>query len=159
MPVYHHLGKIPPKRHTQFAKPGGGFYYEQLFGTIGFDGMSSLLYHLHRPTQVRAILDTLDATPRIAVPHNMTARLLQGFQLAPADDYLDSRTPLMVNGDIHIGLAAPRKSLRDYFYKNADADELLFIHRGSGTLRTLLGNIRFEYGDYLVIPRGMIYQI
>ncbi len=159
MPIYHHLGKIPPKRHTQFAKPNGGFYYEQLFGTVGFDGMSSLLYHLHRPTQVRAILETLDVTPQIAVPHNMTARLLQGFQLAPVDDYLESRTPLMVNGDIHIGLAAPRKSLRDYFYKNADADELLFIHRGTGTLRTLLGNIRFEYGDYLVIPRGMIYQI
>ena len=159
MPVYHHLGKIPPKRHTQFVKPGGGFYYEQLFGTIGFDGMSSLLYHLHRPTQVRAVLDAIPAAPRIAVERNMTARLLQGFQIAPADDYLESRTPLLVNSDIHIGLAAPRQSLRDYFYKNADADELLFIHRGSGTLRTLLGNIRFEYGDYLVIPRGMIYQI
>lgn len=159
MPIYHHLGKIPPKRHTQFQKPDGGFYYEQLFGTVGFDGMSSLLYHLHRPTQVRAILDSLPMAPQIAVERNMTARLLQGFQLKPADDYLESRTPLLVNSDIHIGLAAPRKSLRDYFYKNADADELLFIHRGSGTLRTLLGNIRFEYGDYLVIPRGMIYQI
>ncbi len=159
MPVYHHLGKIPPKRHTQFEKPGGGLYYEQLFGTVGFDGMSSLLYQIHRPTQVRAVLDTIPMTPNIAVEHNMTARLLQGFQITPVDDYLDSRTPLLVNSDIHIGLAAPRQSLRDYFYKNADADEMLFIHRGSGTLRTLLGNIRFEYGDYLVIPRGMIYQI
>ncbi|MCY7328292.1 MAG: homogentisate 1,2-dioxygenase [Saprospiraceae bacterium] len=159
MPVYHHLGKIPPKRHTQFEKPGGGLYYEQLFGTVGFDGMSSLLYQLHRPTQVRAVLDAIPIAPNIAVERNLTARLLQGFQIAPVDDYLESRTPLLVNSDIHIGLAAPRQSLRDYFYKNADADELLFIHRGSGTLRTLLGNIRFEYGDYLVIPRGMIYQI
>jgi len=159
MPVYHHLGKIPPKRHTQFEKPGGGLYYEQLFGTVGFDGMSSLLYQLHRPTQVRAVLDAIPMAPNIAVERNLTARLLQGFQIAPVDDYLESRTPLLVNSDIHIGLAAPRQSLRDYFYKNADADELLFIHRGSGTLRTLLGNIRFEYGDYLVIPRGMIYQI
>ncbi len=159
MPVYHHLGKIPPKRHTQFAKPDGSLHYEQLFGTVGFDGMSSLLYHLHRPTQVRAVLDTLPLAPSIAVERNLHARLLQGFQIAPADDYLESRTPLLVNSDIHIGLAAPRQSLRDYFYKNADADELLFVHRGSGTLRTLLGNIRFEYGDYLVIPRGMIYQI
>ena len=159
MPIYHQLGQIPPKRHTQFEKPGGGLYYEQLFGTVGFDGMSSLLYQIHRPTMVRDIGLSLDANPRIAVDKNMTARLLQGFEVVPHDDFLDSRTPLMVNSDIHIGLAAPRQSLRHYFYKNADADELLFIHRGSGKLRTLLGTIPFEYGDYLVIPRGMIYQI
>jgi homogentisate 1,2-dioxygenase len=159
MPIYHKLGEIPQKRHTIFEKPQGGLYYEQLFGTIGFDGMSSLLYHHHRPTMVKELGETLDVSPKIAVDKNMTSRLLQGFQIAPQDDFLDSREPLLVNSDIHIGLAAPRKSLRDYFYKNADADELLFIHQGSGTLRTLVGNLRFEYGDYIVIPRGMIYQI
>lgn len=159
MPIYHKLGQIPAKRHIQFEKPGGGLYYEQLFGTVGFDGMSSLLYQVHRPTMVREVGPSIDVAPRIAVPKNMTARLLQGFELEAQDDFLDSRTPLLVNSDIHIGLAAPRHSLRNYFYKNADADELLFIHRGSGTLRTLLGSIPFEYGDYLVIPRGMIYQI
>jgi homogentisate 1,2-dioxygenase len=159
MPIYHKLGEIPQKRHTIFEKPQGGLYYEQLFGTIGFDGMSSLLYHHHRPTMVKELGATLDVSPKIAVDKNMASRLLQGFQIAPQDDFLDSREPLLVNSDIHIGLAAPRKSLRDYFYKNADADELLFIHQGSGTLRTLVGNLRFEYGDYIVIPRGMIYQI
>jgi homogentisate 1,2-dioxygenase len=159
MPIYHKLGKIPPKRHTQFRKADGGLYYEQLFGTIGFDGMSSLLYEIHRPTMVRAILKTENVQPEIAVEKNMTARLLRGFAVPPQDDFLESRTPVLVNSDIHIGLAAPRQSLRSYFYKNADADELLFIHQGAGTLRTFLGNIDFEYGDYLVIPRGMIYQI
>lgn len=159
MPIYHKLGQIPSKRHTQFEKSGGGLYYEQLFGTVGFDGMSSLLYQVQRPTMVREVGPSLDASPRIAVDKNITARLLQGFEIAAQDDYLDSRVPLLVNSDIHIGLAAPRQSLRQYFYKNADADELLFVHRGSGTLRTLLGAIPFEYGDYLVIPRGMIYQI
>ncbi len=160
MPIYHKLGKIPRTRHTIFEKPDGkGLYYEQLFGTIGFDGMSSLLYEIHRPTMVREILRTEDVRPEIAVEHNMTARLLQGFQVAPKDDFLESRTTLLVNKDIHIGLAAPRQSLRNYFYKNADADEMLFVHRGSGKLRTFLGNIDFEYGDYLIIPRGMIYQI
>src|SRR5690606_33924427 len=159
MPVYHTLGQIPQKRHTIFEKPGGGIHYEQLFGTIGFDGMSSLLYHLHRPTQVRQIKAPVDVSPKIAVAHNMTARLLKGFAVPPADDFLEARTPLLVNKDIHVGLAAPRTSLRNYFYKNADADEMLFIHRGTGTLRTFLGNIPFEYGDYLIIPRGMIYQI
>lgn len=85
--------------------------------------------------------------------------LLQGFLIEPEDDFLESRKILMMNGDCAIGLAAPRKSVKDYFYKNADADELLFIHKGKGKLRTFMGNIPFEYGDYLIIPRGMIYQI
>lgn len=159
MPFYHTLGTIPPKRHTQFEKPDGGFYYEQLFGTIGFDGMSSLLYHLHRPTMVKADLGSVDMTPKISVERNILSRKLIGFNLPPADDYLDSRVPLMVNSRTIIGLASPRQSMTGYFYKNADADELLFIHQGSGRLRTLLGTIPFGYGDYLVIPRGMIYQI
>lgn len=159
MPIYHKLGQIPPKRHTIFEKPTGGLYYEQLFGTIGFDGMSSLLYEIHRPTMVKEIGVSIDVSPRIAVEKNMASRLLKGFDVLPKDDFLESREPMLVNSDIHIGLAAPRQSLRNYFYKNADADEMLFVHRGSGTLRTLLGNLRFEYGDYLIIPRGMIYQI
>jgi homogentisate 1,2-dioxygenase len=159
MPVYHRMGQIPPKRHTQFEKPEGGLYYEQLFGTIGFDGMSSLMYHINRPTMVRDIIRSTDVSPKIAVDRNLHSRMLKSFEVPAADDFLDSRTTLLVNSDIHIGVAAPRTSLRSYFYKNTDADELLFIHRGTGTLRTFLGNIRFEYGDYLVIPRGMIYQI
>ena len=159
MPIYHKLGKIPQKRHVQFRNTEGGLYYEQLFGTIGFDGMSSLMYHIHRPTMIKDILSETDVAPNIAVQKSMKARLLKGFEVQAKDDYLDSRTPLLVNTDIHIGLAAPKKSLTEYFYKNADADEMLFVHRGTGTLRTMLGNIPFEYGDYLIIPRGMIYQI
>ena len=160
MPIYHKLGAIPPKRHTQFEKPNGeGLYYEQLFGTVGFDGMSSLMYHIHRPTQVSTIHEPLDVRPVAAVEHNITARKLIGFNVAPVADFLESRTPLLFNSDVIIGVAAPQTSLRSYFYKNADADELLFVHRGTGTLRTFLGNISFEYGDYLLIPRGMIYQI
>jgi len=159
MPIYHKLGKIPQKRHTQFEKPDGSLYYEQLFGTIGFDGMSSLSYHVHRPTQVKEIGKALDVSPKIAVEKNITSRKFIGFDVAPKDDFLEAREPLLVNNDVHVGLAAPRKSVTDYFYKNADADEMLFIHKGSGTLKTFLGNIPFEYGDYLIIPRGMIYQI
>ncbi|MEL6820633.1 MAG: homogentisate 1,2-dioxygenase [Calditrichota bacterium] len=159
MPIYHRMGKLPQKRHTIFEKPDGSLYNEQLFGTIGFDGMSSLMYHLHRPTMVREIGKSVDASPAIAVEKNMQARLLRGFELQPKDDFLESRTALLVNNDIHIGLAAPRKSMTGYFYKNADADEMLFIHEGKGTLHSLMGKIDFEYGDYLIIPRGMIYQI
>lgn len=159
MPIYHKLGKTPPKRHTQFEKPGGGLYYEQLFGTIGFDGMSSLLYHINRPTMVKEIIRSTDVSPKIAVEKSVKSRKFIGFDTAAKDDFLESREPLLVNSDIHIGLAAPKKSVTEYFYKNADADEMLFIHKGTGTLRTFLGNIEFKYGDYIIIPRGMIYQI
>jgi homogentisate 1,2-dioxygenase len=159
MPIYHSLGKTPPKRHTTFYKESGELHYEQLFGTEGFTGMSSLLYHLHRPTQIKSISAPVDVSPKAAVYHNIEPRMLSGFNVAPQDDFLESRTVLLFNNDLHISVAAPRKSLTEYFYKNADADEVIFIHRGSGKLRTFLGNIPFEYGDYLVIPRGMIYQI
>jgi len=159
MPFYHTLGKIPPKRHTTMYNQHGSLYYEQLFGTVGFDGMSALMYHVHRPTMVKELLETLDLNPKIAVEHNMQSRSLQGFNVAANDDYLQSRTPLLVNNDVHIGVAAPRQSQTSYFYKNSDGDELLFIHKGSGVLKTMLGNIQFGSGDYLVIPRGMIYQM
>ncbi len=159
MPFYHQLGKIPHKRHTTFKKPDGSYHYEQLFGTIGFDGMSSLMYHLHRPTQVKEVVKTYDVSPKIAVAKNMLSLGIDGFKVEPKADYLESRTPVLVNNDCHIVLAAPSSSLTDYFYKNTDCDELLFVHEGSGKLRTMLGNIEFGPGDYLLIPRGMIYQI
>jgi len=159
MPFYHQLGKIPPKRHTQFRKPDGSLYPEQLFGTIGFDGMYSNLYHEHRPTQVKSINRQYSVKPKVAKANNMQSYRLKGFQVAPVEDYLDSRKVVLTNSDCNIILAAPKKSLRDYFYKNTDADELIFIHKGTGTLRTMLGNLDFSYGDYLLVPRGVIYQI
>jgi homogentisate 1,2-dioxygenase len=159
MPFYYNLGRIPPKRHTQFRKESGELYYEQLFGTEGFHGFSSLLYHVHRPTMVKSVKEFKDLTPIPAVNKNITSRMLKGFNVAPKDDFLESREIVLFNNDLNIALAAPRKSMTTYFYKNADADEVIFIHEGTGTLRTMLGNIPFSYGDYLVIPRGMIYQM
>lgn len=159
MPFYQRLGKIPHKRHTTFKKADGSLHYEQLFGTIGFDGMSTLLYHLHRPTQVSEIGKAIDLSPKVAIKNNITSKMLKGWEVKPQDDFLESRVRVLVNSDVHIALAAPKKSMTDYFYKNTDADEVLFIHKGKGKLRTFLGNIDFDYGDYLVIPRGMIYQL
>jgi homogentisate 1,2-dioxygenase len=159
MPFYHKLGNIPHKRHTVFRKEDGSLYHEQLFGTVGFDGMSSLLYHNHPPTMVKEVLESIDMTPEIAIDKNMKAINLQGFDVKPQADYLASRTPVLTNSDCTISLAAPTQSLTDYFYKNADSDEMIFIHKGSGRLKTLLGIIDFAYGDYLIIPRGMTYQL
>lgn len=159
MPIYHKLGEIPRKRHTQFRKPNGDLYYEQLFGTVGFDGMSTNMYHEQRPTQVKEIRKQYSVAPKIANANNIQSYKLRGFEVAPQDDFLESRKIVLTNSDCHIVLAAPRKSTTDYFYKNTDSDEVIFIHKGTGKLRTMLGNLNFSYGDYLVVPRGMIYKI
>ncbi|EAR13790.1 homogentisate 1,2-dioxygenase [Polaribacter irgensii 23-P] len=159
MPFYHKLGEIPPKRHTQFRKKDGSLYYEQLFGTIGFDGMSTNSYHEHRPTMVKEIGKQYSVKPKIAKANNIQSYRFKGFQVPPEDDYLESRKIVLTNTDCNIILAAPKQSTDAYFYKNTDADEVIFIHKGSGKLRTHLGNIDFKYGDYLVIPRGVIYTL
>jgi homogentisate 1,2-dioxygenase len=153
------MGKFPQKRHTVYRKEDGSLYQEQLFGTIGFDGMSSLLYHNHPPTIVKDFIEAVDVNPEIAYEKQLRMRSFMGYKVTPVDDYLNSRVPVLTNSDVTLALSAPKKSLTEYFYKNADCDEVLFVHEGSGTLRTQLGNIEFKYGDYLVIPRGMIYQI
>lgn len=159
MPRYHKLGDIPSKRHTVFKNKNGRYYYEELFGTIGFDGMSSLMYHTQRPTQVKEILNTYSISPKAAIENNLKSMMLVGFNIEKESDFLKSRKVILFNNNCQISLASPTKSLKEYFYKNTDSDEVIFIHKGSGKLRTFLGNIDFKYGDYLVIPRGVIYQI
>lgn len=159
MPRYHQLGNIPHKRHVTFKKEDGSLYQEELFGTVGFAGMSSLLYHLNPPTIVMDAETSYDVTPKIAVEKNMKALSFKGFSLPVEKDFLDSRKTLFVNNSLHIGLAAPEAFSADYFYKNGDADEMIFVHQGSGVLKTMYGNLKFAYGDYLIIPRGTVYQI
>ncbi|HVK96464.1 MAG TPA: homogentisate 1,2-dioxygenase [Flavisolibacter sp.] len=159
MAYYYKLGKIPHKRHTQFRKPDGSLYSEQLFSTEGFSNDYSLLYHIHPPTQIIKTEKPVDVAPQIAEEKMLSHRSFEGFKIKQAKDYLESRIPILVNNDVHIVLAAPRESTTDYFYKNTDADELIFIHEGSGVLRTMYGEIPFGYGDYLSIPRGTIYQM
>lgn len=158
MPFYQKQGQFPHKRHTQFRKENGELYHEELFGTIGFDGMSSLLYHNHPPTMVKEVGESIDIAPKIAVEKNMKAYRLKGFDVKPTEDYLESRVPVLTNKDCTITLAAPTASMTDYFYKNAQNDEVVFVHEGSGTLKTQFGELAFSEGDYLVIPRGMIQQ-
>jgi homogentisate 1,2-dioxygenase len=159
MPRYHKLGNIPHKRHTAFKKKNGDIHYEQLFGTVGFEGMSSLLYHLHPPTAVKEIQKSIDVSPKIAIENNMQMRAFKGFNIKQNSNFLYSRVPILTNSDVTIHLASPNILKEQFFYKNADADEVIFIHEGEGFLRTQLGKIKFSPGDYLVIPRGMIYKI
>jgi homogentisate 1,2-dioxygenase len=159
MPHYYTLGKIPHKRHTQFRKPDGELYSEQLFSTEGFSDDYSLLYHCHPPTQIIKTEHQVDVSPQIAEEKMLQHRCFEGFIVKPAKDFLESRIPVLINSDCHIVLAAPQQSMRSYFYKNTDADEMIFVHEGSGTVHTQYGELPFSYGDYIVLPRGTIYQI
>ena len=157
--LYHKMGLVPPKRHTIHEKPEGGIYYEQLFGTEGFHGLSSLLYHTHRPTMISSYGQTIDLKPKAAIENNIKSRMLEGFNIKSKDDYLKARTPVLFNDDVQIDIASPKKGTINYFYKNSDSDEILFIQKGSGIIKTLFGELKFNYADYLVIPRGTIYKI
>ena len=159
MPHYHKLGSIPHKRHTQFRKPDGSLYSEQLFSTEGFSDDYSLLYHCHPPTQIIKTEPQQDVSPQIAEEKMLKHRSFEGFNIKPAADYLESRVPVLVNSDCQIVLAAPKQSMTSYFYKNADADELIFVHEGTGKVITQYGQLPFSYGDYIILPRGTIYQI
>ena len=159
MPYYRTLGAIPHKRHTQFRKPDGSLYSEQLFSTEGFSGDYSLLYHLYPPTQIKKTGATMYLRPEAATGKKLQHRSFDGFRVQPMGDYLRSRQVILFNSDCHISLAAPEESMKDYFYKNADADELIFVHEGSGILHSLYGDLDFTAGDYVLIPRATIYQV
>lgn len=159
MPHYHTLGTIPHKRHTQYRKPDGTLYSEQLFSTEGFSNDYSILYHCHPPTQIIHTDPPVSVMPEIAEEKMLQHRSFEGFKIPPADDYLESRKAILVNNDCHVVLAAPRKGTTGYFFKNTDADELIFVHEGSGVVLTQYGKLPFSYGDYILLPRGTIYQI
>jgi homogentisate 1,2-dioxygenase len=160
MAHYYSLGQIPHKRHTQFRKPDGGLYSEQLFSTEGFSSNYSLLYHVHPPTIIIRAEEPTDVSPKPATDNILKHRSYQGFKIKPEADYLASRKIVLFNSDVYISLAAPLKGLGgNEFYKNADSDEVIFVHEGTGVLKTQYGQLKFGYGDYLVIPRGTIYQI
>lgn len=159
MAFYYKLGKIPAKRHTQFRKDNGDLYAEELISTEGFNSTYSLVYHCYPPTLVTDIGEPFRVEPKVVESRNMKNRSFITFKTAPEDDYIKSRKALLVNSDLIISVAAPKKSMSEYFFKNADCDEVIFIHEGDGRLLTIYGEIPFEYGDYLVIPRGTIYLL
>ena len=153
------MGSVPQKRHTQHRKPDGTLYSEELVSTHGFSNVYSLIYHSYPPTMIKEVEKPYSVRPEIAFERSLKHQSFEGFDIKAEDDFLKSRKPVLVNNDVHISLAAPRKSMSDYFYKNADADEVIFIHEGKGILKTIYGSIEFGYGDYVVVPRGTIYQI
>jgi homogentisate 1,2-dioxygenase len=157
MPIYHTLGTIPKKRHLAFRKPDGGLYSEQLVGNEGFTGPASLLYHVYPPTtvtSVRRLCDLVwapDPDRTLRHRHFRTAALPEGG--SPTLD----RTPLLFNSDIAMLFARPDKA-DAHFYRNAQADEVVYVGEGSGVLETQFGDLPYRKGDYLVIHRGILHR-
>lgn len=155
---YHRLGSLPKKHHIQFRKPDGGLYTEQLFSTRGFSGPMSTLYHINQPTEVSGWEDRGSVKVTYLEDEPLRHRHLKSRPMQPKGDAISGRIPLMGNSDMEwhqVVVAEPMKS----FYKNADGDEILFVHDGSGVLHSMFGRITFKPGDYLVIPRGVIYRL
>ncbi len=159
MSYYVQRGEIPHKRHTQFRNPDGELYYEELFSTEGFSSNYSLLYHIYPPTQILRTEPPRKVAPTKASENILKHRAFEGYDIQPQKDFLESRKTVLFNDDVAITLAAPQESTQEYFYKNGDSDEVLFVHEGAGHVRTAYGRLDFKYGDYIVIPRGTVYQI
>jgi homogentisate 1,2-dioxygenase len=158
MPYYQIRGKVPNKRHIVFQKPDGGLYAEELVSAEGFSDVYSIVYHNHPPTKVLKIDEPIDVSPKIAIDINLQNRSFYGFNVKPEDDYLSSRKIVLTNDDVNVILASPKKSMTDYFFKNAQSDEMIFVHKGTGILKSIYGELKYKEGDHLIIPRGTIYQ-
>ncbi len=155
---YHALGTIPHKRHTVFRRPDGELFTEELFGAEGFHGSSSLLYHYHMPTRVAKVEAGEKIEIKAADEKVLRHRHLKTKDVPSGGDPITGRKMLMFNNDIQIGVMRPTDAM-DYFYRNGEHDELLFIHEGKGHVQTIFGRLDFGYGDYIYIPRGTTYQM
>ncbi len=158
MPFYIQRGSIPPKRHIQHRDKNGKLYYEQLMSREGFADIYANVYHLHMPTKVRKVgeFQPFGIAPRDKREHRHYH--LETFKFAPKGNWLSGRRPVMFNKEVALYTAAPAENA-DFFYRNGRADEVLFIHHGTGVLNSQFGRLPFGPGDYLVIPGGLLYQL
>ena len=153
MPFYQSKGEIPKKRHTVFENPKGGIYYEELVSREGFSYMYSNLYHFNMPTQVMKLEEYKKFDKKYSYVKN---------DHKPFHFINDDLSKLLLyNKDVAIStFFIDRKefSNKNIFHKNGDFDALIYIQEGNGILRTNYGDLDFYKGDYIVIPRGVIFQ-
>ncbi len=158
MAYYTSMGKLPAKRHIQFRRPDGALYSEEVFGTEGFVGPTSTLYHIHPPTQVIGWEPLYETKPVYVEQSVMRMRHIKTAGMKPKGDPITGRVVLFGNSDVEMFACVPSETM-PYHFKNGQADECLFIHFGSGTLETTFGTLKFGPRDYLIIPKGVIYKM
>lgn len=160
MAYYYKLGKIPPKRHIQFRQEDGSLYKEELVSSRGFSGIYSNLYHIYPPTRIQSVGEPIPFKTTIAKDYALKQTHLNTSKIGvTGNDFLQGRKMLFTNADVTFGLLNAEKLSMDYYYKNAEADEVLFIHDGNGHLHSQFGSLRIKQGDYVVIPRTTIYRV
>ncbi|MDZ7630171.1 MAG: hypothetical protein U5K74_02135 [Gemmatimonadaceae bacterium] len=135
MPYYHSLGRVPQKRHTVLRRPDGGIYSEQLMGHEGFSGTSALLYHIHPPTTVKSVRRLRDLTLEADADETLKHRKWFTSRLKTGGSPTLDRVPLVFNSDIAMYYVAPDET-DAHFYRNAQADEVVYVAKGQGTLET-----------------------
>jgi homogentisate 1,2-dioxygenase len=156
---YHQLGEVPAKRHMQFRRDGdrSPLLVEEVLGYEGFSGNESILYHLHSPCRLAEVGDFTPIQREEWVPEAHVHRLADTNPIPPHGDPVTGRELLMFNGDIEVWLCKPVQAQAG-FHRNGEGDEVLYVHRGGGTLRSVFGTVAFREKDYLVIPRGTTYR-
>jgi homogentisate 1,2-dioxygenase len=160
MAYYYRLGKIPAKRHIQFRQPDNSLYFEELVSSKGFSGIYSNLYHTYAPTRIKKVGESIPVPLKMLTDRPLLqTHLKTSIAKNTGTDFLEGRKILMANHDLRIAICNLENSKMDYYYKNGEADELLYIHDGSGYLDSQFGRLRFQKGDYVVIPRTTIYRI
>jgi homogentisate 1,2-dioxygenase len=158
MAYYVKMGRIPHKRHTQFRQEDGSLYYEQLMGTKGFSSIQSLIYHINQPTQIKKAEKICDVRYEFEERGPLRHRHFRTWNTEVGGDFLSARKIFMANDDLAFGVARPNRQM-DYFYRNGEGDEMLFVHEGTGKIESIFGELSFGPGDYLVIPIGTTYRV
>jgi homogentisate 1,2-dioxygenase len=160
---YLSLGQVPRKRHMQFrgdgngSGPSGALLTEEVLGYEGFSGNETILYHLHSPCRLAEVGGFAPIRRAEWVPDTHVHRLADANPMPAGGDPVFGRQLLMYNGDIEVSIAKPTEP-QDGFHRNGEGDEVIYVHRGGGKLRTVFGPVEFRERDYLVIPRATTYR-
>jgi len=150
-------GEVPAKRHVQVRRDGR-LLVEEVLGFEGFSGNESILYHLHSPCRIKAVGAFVPLVRDEWVPPTHVHRLTDTAPIEPGGDWLTGRRLLQFSADIEVSLCKPTDE-RTTFYRNGEGDEILFVHRGTGTVQTIFGDVPYRPHDYVVIPRGTTYRV
>ncbi|MDX1611565.1 MAG: homogentisate 1,2-dioxygenase [Candidatus Thermoplasmatota archaeon] len=158
MPPYMQIGQVPPKRHTQFRKEDGSLYREEVFGTEGFEGVESILYHEHEPTKVSKLKGSREMGTKAWRPKQHRHHHLRLGKVDAGGDFVEARRPVATSEECTLSVIKPTEGMTGFF-RNATADELFFVKQGEGHFETVFGKLPYRAGDYVHMPRGTTYRL
>jgi homogentisate 1,2-dioxygenase len=159
------LGDVPRKHHIQHRGPDGALRWEHCITQDGFEGAYTIGYHVDRPHEQELVVPGEETTPRGWIvpqrgappPALLKRHYRSGALTHRGGTPLDARVPLLASRDVVCSVSFPDREDSVYF-TDADADTLIFVHEGGGTLRTLLGDVPFVKHDYVFVPRGIAHR-